>query len=244
MSHAVARPSLAVPRPITQPRDRMFYTGIAIAMLVTVLVGFSRTYYLRGYFTPAPLLPLLHIHGALFSAWVLLFVVQPALIAVRRVQVHRRLGIAGAILAVAMVMVGIATAINAARRGAAPGGIDPRIFLAIPLGDMLVFAPLVAAGMWLRRNKEAHKRLMLLSSVALMPAPVARFPYVMQAGPPAFFGIADLFIVAGIVYDYASRGKVHPAYVWGGLAIILSQPLRLMIAGTDVWLRFANFVIK
>src|SRR5512134_2263910 len=98
--------------------DRVFYSSIAVLMALTVFLGFARTYYLRSYFG-APvsvtgavtLTPLAQLHAAVFTAWVLLFVVQTALVATRRVAVHRRLGIAGAVLAAAMVVIGTTTAI-------------------------------------------------------------------------------------------------------------------------------------
>jgi hypothetical protein len=65
---------------------------------------------------------------------------------------------------------------------------------------------------------------------------------VLPLGPLAFFGLTNMFIVAGVIYDYATRGRVHRAYIYGGLLIVVSQPLRLIIAGTDTWMRFAQFL--
>ena len=63
-----------------------------------------------------------------------------------------------------------------------------------------------------------------------------------SAGPTTFFGLSDLFIVALLVYDLSTRGKVHPATIWGGLLIVASQPVRLMISGTPPWLAFASWL--
>jgi len=114
-------------------------------------------------------------------------------------------------------------------------------FLALPLFDMVVFAILVGSGLALRRRLETHKRLMTLATIALMTAPIARIPGVLQAGPPAFFGLTDLLIVAVLVYDLVTRRRVHPATVWGGLLLVASQPLRLMISGTAAWTAFASW---
>jgi hypothetical protein len=244
MAQSAVGTAIGSPQASNQSRDRAFYTGIAVAMLITVLAGFARTYFLRPWFMTAPLPWLLHVHGALFTAWILLFVAQTALIATHRIRVHRRLGYAGAVLAGCMVVIGVAAAIHRAAQGSAPPGFDPRAFLTIPLGDMALFAPLIALAIWLRRNKESHKRLIVLASVALMPAPIARIIRPLHLGPLGFFGCTDLFIVAGILYDFASRRRVHPASIWGGLAIVASQPLRLLIAGTDTWLRVADFLIR
>jgi hypothetical protein len=113
--------------------------------------------------------------------------------------------------------------------------VDPLSFLLIPLGDMLLFAGFVAAALRLRANREAHKRLMLLAYVSIIAAAVARLPGVLPLGPLAFFGLAFLFILVGIIYDLGSRKRVHPVYLWGGGLLALSVPLRLAVSGTDAW---------
>jgi hypothetical protein len=223
---------------------------MAIALAITAFIGFAPTYYLRSLFG-APqtvggatsLSPLVQIHGAVFTAWVVLFIVQTALVASRRVQVHRKLGIAGGVLATLMVLVGLSTAIKAAERGSAPPGVDPLAFLAIPLTDMVLFGVFVAAALRMRRDKEAHKRLMLLAYISIIAAAVARFPGVLPHGPLAFFGLSCIFLVVAVLYDLVSRRKVHLAYLWGGGLFVASVPLRLMISGTSPWRSFAEFLV-
>src|SRR5947207_15621678 len=119
---------------LSKRRERVFYTGMAGAVVLTVFAGFARTYFLRPYFDPHPLLPLLHLHGLVFTSWVALFITQTALVATKRTDIHRRLGIAGAVLAVLMVIIGTTTAIIRAKAGAAPpGSPSPLAFLTIPL---------------------------------------------------------------------------------------------------------------
>lgn len=231
--------------------DRAFYSSISVAMALTVLAGFGRTYFFRA-FVDAPvtvsggtsLTPLAHLHGAVFSAWVLLFIVQTALVASRRVAVHRRLGVAGAILAAAMCIVGYNTAIATAARGGAPPGVDPMVFLVVPLVDLVLFAGFVTAALLARRNREAHKRLMLLAYTSIMAAATARIPGVLPYGPFVFFGLALLFAAAGVVYDLATRRRVHPVYLWGGALLAASVPLRLMLSGTPAWRAFAEFLVR
>jgi hypothetical protein len=240
-------------KPVTLPRgayDRVFYSGMAIAMAVAVFVGFARTYYLSAYFginstiTGAPFSTIIRVHAALFTTWVLLFLVQTSLVATHRVSVHRRLGAAVAALAAVMIMVGTATALDLARRGGAPPGVDPLSFLAIPLGDMVVFALLITSALVLRRNKEAHKRLMLLAFTAILVAAVARFPGVLPLGPLWFFGLTFLPVLGlGVTYDLVTRQRVHPAYIWGGALLIISVPVRLMISSTQTWHRLAEMLV-
>jgi hypothetical protein len=226
-------------------RPRRFYVAMALAFALTVFVGFSRSYFLKLHYGTPALSLLLHIHGVVFSAWVLLFAAQTTLVAAHRTDLHRRLGVAGAVLAGTLLIMGTTTAILRVRGGSAPiPGVSGLAFLAIPLFDMAVFAILAGSGLALRRRLESHKRLMTLATVALMTAPIARIPPVFQAGPPAFFGLTDLFIVVMLVYDLATRRRVHPATIWGGLVLVASQPLRLMISGTAAWTAFAAWATR
>ena len=100
--------------------ERRFHTGFTLAILAAVLLGFSRTFFLRRWFPEwadahgAPE-PFFLFHGAVFFAWFLLLLVQPTLVAARRVDVHRRLGWLGAGLAAAMIVLGTVGALIAAR---------------------------------------------------------------------------------------------------------------------------------
>jgi hypothetical protein len=232
--------------------DRLFYGGMASVLALTVVLGFAPTYYLKvaandgslATITGAPATPLIHLHAVLFTSWVALFIVQTALISMRRVTVHRRLGVAGAALAIAMIAVGTLAAIGMAKRGGAPPGVPPLAFLAIPLGDMVMFAGFVTAALVLRRRREAHKRLMLLAYASLMAAPAARLPGMLPLGPFAFYGVALVFPIAGVIYDLATRRRVHPAYVWGGTLLMLSVPLRLLLSSTPAWTAFAQALTR
>ena len=230
--------------------DRVFYSSMAISMALTVFIGFGPSYYLKAFgetpmstLSGGPMTPLVHMHGVLFTAWILLFIAQTALVAQHKVGIHRRLGIAGALLAASMVIVGSLTALKMAARGAAPGGVNPLTFSVIPLSDMFFFAGFVAAALLMRANREAHKRLMLLAYVSIIVAAVARLPGVLPLGPFAFFGFAFVFILIGIIYDLLSRHHVHPVYIWGGGLLILSVPLRLAVSRTDVWRSLARSLI-
>jgi hypothetical protein len=230
----------------TRRRTRLFYIAMAVAIAATVFAGFSRTYFLKAHFGTPELSLLLHVHGLVFTSWVLLLLAQTTLVAAGRTDIHRRLGVAGGMLAALVVIMGSITAVLRVKGGSAPvPGVPPLSFLAIPLLDMVVFAILVGAALYFRRRLDTHKRLMLLATIALLSAPIARLPLgILKAGPPAFFGLADLFIVAMLLYDLATRRRVHPATIWGGLFIVVSQPLRLMIAGTPAWLAFAGWLTR
>jgi hypothetical protein len=247
---ATASAARGVPQ-LPGTHDRLFYGGMAIAMGLTVFAGFAPTFYLRFFtggpkatLSGGPFTALVHVHGALFTAWVLLFIVQTALVASRRVAVHRRLGIAGAVLAAAMIVAGTFTAIATAARGSAPAGVDPLAFLVIPVFDMVLFATFVTVALALRRDREAHKRLMLLAYISIIVAAVARLPGVLRVGPAASFGLSFLFVVVAGIYDFLSRRRVHKVYLWGGALIAISVPLRLAIAKTGAWRTLAELLTR
>ena len=230
----------------TARRTRRFYVGMSLAFLITVFIGFSRSYYLKPWFGTPELSGLLHLHGLVFTAWFMFFLLQTTLVASGRTYLHRRMGIGGAVLAGLVVIVGLTVSITRVRTGVSPiPGVSALAFLAIPFFDMVVFAVLVSAAVYLRRRLEWHKRLMTLAMITLLPAPLARlqFPF-LPPGPLTFFGLADLFILAVLTYDLVTRGKVHPATIWGGLLLVASQPLRLMLSGTPLWLDFAGWMTR
>jgi hypothetical protein len=234
------------PRIQTTGKDRRMYIWFAVFMPIIVLAGFARSYYLKGFFG-FPALPslLVHLHGIVMTSWVVLFVTQVSLVATGRTRTHQRLGVLGAVLAALVLVVGVLTAIAGAARGATPG--PPALqFLAVPLFDMLAFAILVGTALYLRRRRlDIHKRLMLLAAVNLLAPAIARIPlhFIEAGGPLAFFGLTDLCLLACVGFDTVKNRRLHPAFVWSTLLIIASQPVRLMLSGTDIWLRFATALV-
>lgn len=239
-------------------QGRWFFAGFALVSAATVFVGFSRTYYLKGLFA-APSLPLLfHIHGVLFTAWVLLFITQALLVANARTAIHRKLGIVAGLLVVPMLVTGVMVAIVAAkgegplssavRRGEftfATPGMPPLVGLAVPLASVLLFSTFVAFGLAYRRRPAAHKRLMALAVVAMLPPALGRaISLTGIALPGLFFGAAILFIVAIGIHDRRTFGRVHPVTLWGGLLLVASFPGRLAIGNTDLWLTFAAWLTR
>ena len=171
-----AQPAKPIPVLPGRRYDHVFFSAMALLMLATVFAGFARTYYLAGVFhAPLPGL-IIHLHGAAFSGWILLLVAQTSLVSAARVDVHRRLGIAGFFWACLMVILGVLAATNSLNRNAAPPPADAKFFYIIPLTDMLIFATLIFFAFRNRSNPSAHKRLILIGTVALMIAAIARWP--------------------------------------------------------------------
>lgn len=231
----------------TAARDRLFFAGMASAILLIVLIAFSGTYYLRAFTAEPPFATLVHIHAFAFTFWVLLFFAQTTLIAAGRTDVHRRLGKAGAVLAGVMIVLGVAAAIAGARHGHNPSGgayPDALAFLAVTLTDILFFAGFVIAALYYRRQRELHQRLMLLATIGglLWPA-ITRLPYVRGQFLP-MFGLLALFVVAGPAYELATRRRIHRVFLWGGLLILASFPLRRALGMSQAWHDFAAWLIR
>lgn len=211
-----------------------FYLWMSLAMAAVIVGGFSRT--VPGDFLDTPALPLLlHVHGAIFTLWVLLLVVQPALVVRGSIHLHRRLGWAGAGLATAMVAMGIAATLFSIRYHAVPSFFPPSIFLVMNLLGILVFAGLVAAGVRLRGRSQWHKRLMLCATISILGPGLGRLlpmPMFGAAAPIVMFAAILAFCATGMIADIVSRGRVHPAYLWGSGAILLSDLAMPLLAAT------------
>lgn len=227
--------------------DRLFYTGMGLAIAAITFIGFAQSYYLSRWLDPpvnsARITTLLAVHGAAFTGWIVLMVVQPTLIAMKNRRLHRKLGYSGAILAASIVMFGNLAAV-AAMDGGFIGFGDPHAFYAIPFFDINSFAVVVALAILWRNHAETHKRLILLANVAILSAAVARIPMAtLQAGAPfTFILLPGLIILAGIIFDKRTRGRVHPVWIWGGLAMMMMKLLVLPIMTSAPWLAFARFM--
>jgi len=233
--------SIAIGQPAVRKTDRLFFTGMALASALALYLGFLPSYFNRSSELPA-LTPLYQLHGALFTAWIALLVAQTTLVAAHRIDLHRMLGVAGVVLAVTVFIVGVAVSVETLRRNGGPPGGDPRRFFAIPVGDIIAFGTLVGAAVAQRQRAETHKRLMLLATTSLLTAAVGRFLRQLGMGgaPNLFFG-TDVFVLALVIYDLVSRGRIHPATLWGGAMVVAFKPLLYYaLSGTSAWLALAD----
>ena len=214
-----------------------------------VFAGFARTYYLSHFFAPParmpPMTPVLHVHAAVFTIWILLGVVQPALVAKGRPDLHRRLGMFAAGIALLVWLLGNLVSAEAMNIGYKGVG-DPFAFYAVTFFSMQAFGIIVLLALLNRRDAQTHKRLMLLSSAAILEAAFGRLPlhFVEQTAPVSFYVGSELILLAGIVYDQATRGRIHPVWIWGGGILVFSQLLRLAVMQTAPWLAFAHGVAR
>jgi hypothetical protein len=237
--------TIASPAAARMKSDRIFYSGAGLAIAGTIIWGFAPTFYLSHWLTSPPGTPsiglLLALHGTIFSAWMALMVVQPLLIARRNLQVHRALGLFGVGVAVAMTILGNLAGIVAMNVGFVGVG-DPFIFYAVPFFAINVFALTIWLAFRWRHFPETHKRLILLANCSLLGAPVARIPLgaIQAGGPFTFIFGPDLLILAGMLYDWRSRGRVHRVWLIGGALVVASQAAMFAIMGTSWWYAFAQ----
>jgi hypothetical protein len=198
---------------------------MSLIMAAVIIGGFAHT--VPNDFAVKPGLPLLlHVHGAVFTLWVLVFVAQPAFIARGSIALHRKIGWIGAALAAAMLVMGTAATIYAIRYDFVPPFFPRPIFLVMNLIGIAVFAGLVAAGVALRQRAEWHKRLMLCATISILGPGLGRLlpmPAFGAAAPLVMFGVIALFAFAGPVADLIVLRRVHRAYYWGVSTILLSM---------------------
>jgi hypothetical protein len=226
------------------PRPR-FHVIAIIAIAALVFIGFARTFYLKAWFDVPVLTQLLVLHGAMFTAWLVLHYTQARLIAAHRVDLHKRLGIFGAVLGYSMFLVGVAAAVQSAALGHMPTDAPPLVFMSVPFGTIVAFAALLTAALAMRRRADWHKRLMLLATIALIIPGAARLSsYFTGRNNPAIGIIATIILVAWCcIEDRRRTGRVHPAYKIAGTLLILSLPARLAMGYTDTWQHFAQWLV-
>jgi hypothetical protein len=215
-----------------------FHLLVSIALAFFVVVGFSRSYYLKLFSGPLPLTTLMHWHAAVFSIWLVLFVTQVWLVAARRVDLHRKLGIASACFAALVFVVGVLAVFQTAiSNHVSPSGLAPPQFSIIGFASIGMFGAFIALGVIYRRRPALHRRFMVLGMIAAISPATARVLRLLDMNDFRDSMIplcAAAFIAACMVYDWRRHRVVHPVYAVGGLVIVASWPLRLMV-GHSAW---------
>lgn len=228
--------------------ERQLFVAAAILFPLIIVAGFARTYYLTGLIGGPPVKStLVHVHGAVMTMWVLLFVAQIALIRTGRRAVHMALGLYGAALAVVAIVTGFFVAAAAAKFGSdsTPPDIPPLEFMIVPTTDLLLFAGLFGAALYFRRRPAEHKRLMLLTAVNFLPPALARLPLgsiTAATGPLIFFGLPIVLVIALLVYDTRRTGTLNRVFLLSSLILIASYPVRVVASTSQAWLSFAAWV--
>jgi hypothetical protein len=240
--------------PIRSEHGR-FYVWMAGAFVLIAFGGFAPSYWSKiasGSFQgPA----ILHVHGLLFFGWTLFYFIQAALVAAGRTVRHRAWGMAGIALFSVMICSVVVTQISVMKLNDLRGfGDAGRRFAAAALCLVALLSGLFALAIANVRRPEVHKRLMLMLMTCCMAAPIARIFMVLLApaggtgGPPPISLaistdlMANTLIVVAMIYDWRSIGRIHPVYVYGGLAVLAVELLIAPLSAADGWMAFARAI--
>lgn len=237
----------AVEKAAKRTREKRFFLLAGILFPLLVVIGFSRNYYLRPLFDLGPLYSnMVRFHAVVMTAWILMFATQTWLISSKRVKLHMKMGWAGVGLAVLVLVTGYLVTIGAVAHQTAAdrGGIPPLVFMVIPIADLVLFVVYFGLAIVWRKRPADHKRLMLLGALNFLPPAAARFPVqaLLDLGPLWIFGVPTVLTIAALVYDTWRNGKVNWTFLVGSIVLIASFPLRIVIGGTEAWLRLAEWM--
>jgi hypothetical protein len=233
-----------------------FYFGFAITCALVAFLSFLPTYWLPLASGSLQIAPAVQLHAVVQFGWVLLFVVQAGLAGSGRLGVHRALGAGGLALAAAMLVFGVISAMHSFHLQSAAGHAEQaRAFLIAPITNVLFFAVAVGVAAGHIRHPDTHKRLMVVATVAVLVPAVARVFLVAITGsttvvPPPIqvtlvpSMITNLLLVAAMVHDRRSHGRVHRVYWIGGGLLVAMQVLRVPFAYTSVWQSMADGLIR
>lgn len=237
--------------------NRWFYPFTGVLMLVLALVGF-KLFYFRGQSYPGrpipePIRALVITHGVIMLLWILLYLFQPALVAVRKRKVHMAAGRLGALIALGVVVSGGMLAVASARHAPAEAvvwGMTPKPFMAVPFLSVLIFAGFVAVGVWKRRRPVVHRAAMFLATLSAISAAVSRIDainalYLGTAWDRLFGPFFVSLLIGGVlvaVRCVLSRRVERPLVFGYGLLVVLSAGI-LWVARTGVWDAFASWAI-
>lgn len=203
-----------------------FYLAAHVVLLLVLLGGFSRSFYLRPMFGADTLPPFLYLHGTVITAWFVLAALQAWWIQAGSMRFHRRSGYFLAAFGGLVVAVGLVADLRLGRAISSPS--DPEII--VFWGNLFtlgLFATFVSVGVLFRRKAEVHKRLMLLASFSIVGPALARLADwpVSPGGSGArpLYGIVGLVVLFGslLAFDVLQRRRPHPVSAIGVVAILV-----------------------
>ncbi len=229
------------------PADAWFFPAMVGLVWLLALGGFvpELVVRLRGNLPPYPLV--IHVHAVVFFGWLVFLTLQVALVRTGNIAWHRRMGLAGAVLAVAVVLAGPAAALTMHMSHQAR---QPPQFLALQILNIGVFAGMVSAGLLLRRQPAAHKRLMLIGTLALIGAGFGRIVRMLTGAPPPWTLIPSVYIAGNVLlltialYDYRTRGRLHPLFLPAAGAFLGVQLVVGLLLRSPAWAGMAARIVS
>jgi hypothetical protein len=223
-------------RPARLRLEQIFFPFMALLIIAAVLLGFSRTFFLAPLYNYHFPNLLVAVHGVVFASWIALFAIQTSLVAVGRVDLHKKLGLLGAILVGLVFVMAYAVMLEGLHRGFADSEKNEAQIIALDVVGINVSFAMWVAGLLLRRNPASHKRLMLYGTIGMTGPAIARWPFAAIASNPPLVGIVlQCFGVAVIVFDLLTTRRVKCA-TWVGTATLFLVPLiAVPMSATPFW---------
>lgn len=241
---------ISVPPLADRRRESRFFSGLASVMAFVVCAALVQNHYLAetlpGQALRSAPQGVIALYDGVLAAWMILLVVQTTLVRKGLMNLHRSIGVGGMVLAILLLTLGAYGAIVAANypAGWAGASVPPDVYLILPIVDFVLFGAYVAMAYTKRHGRKAHKRWIILATINLLGTAIAQIlptAWMEVSGFFLVFVFADIFIIAILLWDLQSLGRLHPVTLWGGLLLVASQPLRLAFAGTATWQAFADF---
>ena len=219
-----------------------FYIGLSLFLTATVVTGFWQSYF-GALITGGVSRPIvMHFHGAVFTGWMGLLLLQVGLAATGHVRAHRRIGTFGIYYGALVFTMGCIVTIAAPVMHIQAGRwtLDfAAAFLILPIVDMMLFAGFFGAAIAYRRTPEIHKRLIIAATVALAFAAVGR----MNFSVPVFFALWLAPMAASMAFDIATRGRVHRVNAIATVVMVLAFT-RILIMETPAWIAIGRSILQ
>ena len=216
--------------------DDIFFPAVALLILVIVVTGFGRSYFLAGMMLAKLPNGLVHVHGAVFVTWIFLLVAQTSLVAAHKVKWHMKLGVLSLILLPSMSILGVLTLFDFIRRAQPEEG--PELLLAGDLGILLLFVVLTSWGLLARRDAASHKRLMILGTIAILGPAIGRWNF----GIPVTLGVILGLPLLVLAYDLWLLKRVHRATAVANALIATWVFTVLPFSKLSFWHQFVGWI--
>ena len=222
--------------------ERLFHAGMAWLLVVVAVAGFApRSLAIIHGTMPMPPL-VVHLHAAVMASWVLLLAAQATLSLTGRMDLHRRLGLASLVVGpLVMIML---VAITIARQNAAAGTPAAAIvnnILLVQIRAIVLFPIFFVWALRTRRtDPQTHKRAILLATLMLLDAAIARMTWLPYNQFPRDYLTIHLYLllllVPALLYDLIRMRRIHRAWVWG-LVLLLPWVVATEFAWGSEWWR-------
>ncbi|MBB5330403.1 hypothetical protein [Tunturiibacter gelidoferens] len=228
----------------TSVLERYFYLFMSLLITVVVVYGFSYTIN-ENLLHPRVRPPqIVYLHSFVFSAWLLFFILQSALVRSRNVRLHRTLGWVGAGLAVSIVVLGYTTSTAVLKLAIQRQVPFPTVsFLIVEVMELVCFAVPFALAIYWRRRPDFHRRLMLIATCALTEAAFGRIPSLPNLFAPA--GV-DALILLGVLRDMIVERRIHRVYLYALPTMIFMQVIAEYTYAhqSTWWIEIGNYLVR